>query len=859
MTSIQAKNHHGGSDYLFTCDHAGCNKSFKRADHLTRHKRNHMGTDLYTCTWQGCQKSFVRKDVREKHMQRHLIKQKKQEDEENHGKIQFFEVYTPNSLGELNGSKNTASIKKTTNKANDPKFRSQSYSEGDTKKKLNYLDDGISEPKTKRYKRNQQENENNDSNKRINKIGVWELVNNEREKNNEKADGSYFIAEDLSPNTDYNLIGGRVVHSSLQLNPKEYPEIDFQNLSTTDLLDSDETSSELYNWVLENNTANSNTLEHAFDYSPSMLRDMLDTNFVFSTSQSSMTEEMRMKMIDIIPALRFKKYFEAPYLEKFLKAYWELYHIQFPILHRPSFSTSEAHPLLLLSMLTIGAALIRESNLANTKEYRKLAEDIAEPLRWLIFSASEFTPNITPWVMQSLLILESYETNCSNRRLHRRAHLHHGLKIQLLRRSPLLGGDPLGSSNKDKAMSGDTKIWANWIERESLKRCVFMTFLLDTLHSIIFGREEILSAHQIKLSLPCDDSLWEMDQIDKFSSEPQIETPKFLEALGKIIRKEKVETNTFGKKILLAGLLTIMFQMEQRDMEIKALKWNFMKSNWKETIFSSMDVWMDNSCGLNNWDSDMLLTSGLTDYKENEILHLCHISQAFLRIKQYDCIIFAGSPFRMNVKTNYSDYEIVKERIQEWASSFSGKISLAHAYTMILEVLINKNDVTMKNIKLYDPDSDLVFYRPNIVASMLFLIWGYNYCLGGCESNFFSRLETNSEERGESNLDTDLILSISNSCIPEKISGFNYIKKINYCYQKCLVNAKLKSHAIELFARILDQIPDKHCSVGLLRMFKDKYTNSCNQIFREYGKLMGNCIQRSLGKKGIICEGMYEE
>lgn len=78
------------------CDEPGCNKSFKRTDHLTRHKRNHASKNLFTCTWSGCNKSFVRRDVWSKHTQRHVARQEKQKDLRN-GPIQFLEIYTPTS------------------------------------------------------------------------------------------------------------------------------------------------------------------------------------------------------------------------------------------------------------------------------------------------------------------------------------------------------------------------------------------------------------------------------------------------------------------------------------------------------------------------------------------------------------------------------------------------------------------------------------------------------------------------------------------------------------------------------------------------------------------------------------------
>lgn len=99
MTEAPQLSHlkNGNQNMPIFCDEPGCNKSFKRTDHLTRHKRNHVSENLFTCTWSGCTKSFVRRDVWSKHMQRHVARQEKQKQDLQNGPIQFLEIYTPNS------------------------------------------------------------------------------------------------------------------------------------------------------------------------------------------------------------------------------------------------------------------------------------------------------------------------------------------------------------------------------------------------------------------------------------------------------------------------------------------------------------------------------------------------------------------------------------------------------------------------------------------------------------------------------------------------------------------------------------------------------------------------------------------
>ena len=63
-----------------------------------------------------------------------------------------------------------------------------------------------------------------------------------------------------------------------------------------------------------------------------------------------------------------------------------------------------------------------------------------------------------------------------------------------------------------------------------------MAFYLDTVHATVYGHIIILYAHQIKLSLPCEDELWEFDENSKLTTEtlPPVKTPKFLGALKNV-------------------------------------------------------------------------------------------------------------------------------------------------------------------------------------------------------------------------------------------------------------------------------------------------------------------------------------
>ncbi|CUM68106.1 uncharacterized protein PRCAT00005823001 [Priceomyces carsonii] len=778
----------------YSCEEQGCNKSFQRSDHLARHRQNHTRSSLYACNWPGCNKQFVRKDVRKKHFERHQARE--------HSKS-------------LKKSRPIRFL------SSELTFLSESHSHND----------GVF-PKVKgvNYEKGSSAELNNNMKGKLDRMKL--LFNGENTANtNELLPRDQSVAEGIPDISSLIL---------LDLN-----ESDRANHLLPDLMSwlFDDTS-----YSMENRYSSFNVM----DYSPnSAFNEMLNASPYYATSDQTGVDRGSIdKMLKYIPSLESNPDFRVEHIELCLENYWLVFHVQYPILHRSSFSAKEAHPLLLLSMIAIGASFVShvQNDFSLFQNAHHLADNIAVPLRWKIFSAVDSTPPATPWLIQSLIILECYEMTSSTRILHQRAYLHRGLTFQLLRRSPFLGCDRSTSSKHEEKLDEEGDAWKRWIESESLKRCALMACLIDATHAIIFGHETVVSIQQVKLSLPCDDTIWEMSRIDKYNLPPQTETIKFLAAISKLLHNEKFEVGPFSRKVVFAGLLMVVFLIEKENFHIKMLENERTRESWKDTIFNAMNFWLDSICHGSCCDGRITFYTPFGDrpklasFEDSACkLPLYHVSQVFLRLSQYDCIIYAGAPSRMNVKTDVADYEAVSRRIHEWAVSPSGKISVIHAYKFISEILlVGPKDMS----RVYEPRTDCLLYRPNIVASLVFVIWAYNYCLEGPEGFLLENISFKSiEELAESS----------------KINGFDYLRKIKGIFSNFFTtNDFRKMEAADTCASILNSISGKNHTVGLLNLFYTEYEKCESHICQEYAKLMGHCIKRSLGYKNIVCEDMYE-
>lgn len=112
-------------------------------------------------------------------------------------------------------------------------------------------------------------------------------------------------------------------------------------------------------------------------------------------------EKILLALQGSLPACLECSFFDPINLERFYRIYFANYNTHFPILHEASFSCNDAPPLLLLSILTLGATL-------SDPEHFQTSEIIHDKLRWLIFSVS--TPSCPQLESKLIAIVTSVST-----------------------------------------------------------------------------------------------------------------------------------------------------------------------------------------------------------------------------------------------------------------------------------------------------------------------------------------------------------------------------------------------------------------------------------------------------------------
>jgi hypothetical protein len=466
----------------------------------------------------------------------------------------------------------------------------------------------------------------------------------------------------------------------------------------------------------------------------------------------------------------------------FLASYWSHVHQQMPILHRPTFNPETCPDLLLLAMMCLGASCLEPGYaLELTQRCAELSSFLAYHVRWEVFKDVEFRPTAKLWTFQTMLLLELFEKMYSTRTLHERAHIHHATTLTVMRRgSSLIGrsaiespghsNDPTrtppgpdGSINTSGVNTPDAN-WNRWITAEATRRSAFAAFVIDSTHATLFGHSAVMAPHDIKLPLPCDEALWaatsgnEVQRVEASLAANGVKPIAFLEALRRTLNGYRVRTHTFGRVILMAGLLNVSWHMNQRDLQISSLGvtpalGSSMK--WRSPLTRAFDHWrrdFDDSLAKNDQylrDS----TSGTPPrsssdtrdsvFESRTCLHsLAHMA---MHVDMIDCTVFAGSERALGRAVTEGDRTAIQKRMREtWAPSARARDAVFYALSFLREVLVPEEDQhhtpSANNSRqsphqqpsfTYSARDDYLLNRPWVLYFAALIVWAYGYALDG--------------------------------------------------------------------------------------------------------------------------------
>jgi hypothetical protein len=463
-------------------------------------------------------------------------------------------------------------------------------------------------------------------------------------------------------------------------------------------------------------------------------------------------------------------------LHTYIASYWEHFHPQMPILHKPTFEANKCPQLLLIAIIALGSSCLEKRHgLALTQNCSDFSNFLAWHLRWELFMARDSRPPAKLWVFQALLLLEIFEKMYSTRPLHERAHIHHATTLTLMRRgSSLIGrsaveSPPPGSQGTSRhgSVNGSTSTnynysndewWNQWIHSEATRRVAFAAFVMDSIHATMFGHSAVMVAHEMRLALPCDEALWsatssgEIGRVEASLNQHGIKPTMFLDGLKKTLNNQAVRTNSFGRTILMAGLLSVSWHMNQRDLQVSSLGVSQAlggRDRWRGALTRAFDFWkvdLDESIAkahegppapgftqANRPDDENI-------FENRTVLH--HLAHMAMHVDIVDCQIFAGATRLLGRAITQQDYNGAQRRMKEgWAPTARARDATFFALRFLGQVLMPDehgsphqrptSQVGRDGNGQYSARDDFLLNRPWVLYFATLIVWSYGYALDG--------------------------------------------------------------------------------------------------------------------------------
>jgi Fungal specific transcription factor domain len=614
---------------------------------------------------------------------------------------------------------------------------------------------------------------------------------------------------------------------------------------------------------------------------PMSVMSILDPN---TPQQSSISEEKRQVLLDLMryqfhehphDAVRRSKdavfdgdpdadnhILSLRMLHLYIGSYFYHQHAQLPILHRPTFIPDRTQDLLLLAVIAIGAATLdKHHGSAITDAASEFANFIAWHVRWEIVRDEGYRPPAKLWVFQTLILLEVYEKMYATRALHERAHINHDTTLTLMRRgTSFIGRTPSespgslrdgrtarssGSNSASDAVASEES-WSHWIRNEATRRIAFAAFVIDSIHATMFGHSAKMVAYEIRLPLPCDEALWsatsagEVARVQSSHQTNGIKPTLFLDGLKRTLNGERVRTNSFGRTILMSGLLSVNYLLNQRDLQITALgaqnvQVSGSSSKWRNTLLRAFDNWkkdfddalaeaypsdnhttsMSGSFALRHIDEDNLFES------RTVLHHLAHMASC---VDVFDCQTFAGARRLLGRPIGVKDFAHVRDKmVNRWAKTAGARDAAYYALKFLIQVLVPPNDaaggVTILP-KAFDEQNrylardDFLLNRPWVVYFSALVVWCYGYALEGPITPSPSNELFAMPDEVERDMKAFL----------ERVGGVRSPAELEFTKgrNRCL---------------------------GLLMVLKESFTATRWELMHEAADRLGNCVSKLLGKK----------
>jgi hypothetical protein len=352
----------------------------------------------------------------------------------------------------------------------------------------------------------------------------------------------------------------------------------------------------------------------------------------------------------------------------------------------------------------------------------------------------------------------------------------------------------------------------------------------------MFGHSTVMVAHEMRLLLPCDEALWsatssaEVGRIEASLNANGVKPISFLDGLKRTLSAQEVRTNAFGRSILMAGLLSVMWHMNQRDLQINSLGASQVlggRDKWRGSLTRAFDLWkqdFDHSLSRTTENVATPYTYGTKQdgdvvFESRTVLH--HLAHMAMHVDIVDCQIFARAKRLLGRTIGTQDLNNVKRRMRDsWAPSAKARDATYYAIRFLCTVLLPGDTPSGMQIYMntditynYSARDDVLMNRSWVLYFAALIVWCYSYALEG---------PTQSD-------------TLSNAPLEDQVHHMRqYLRRLN------TVKSPEELKSIQGF---------NECT-GMLMVLRHTFEKTRWELLHEAANLLTNCIR--LNTKGTL-------
>ncbi|RMZ89970.1 hypothetical protein DV736_g2803, partial [Chaetothyriales sp. CBS 134916] len=394
-------------------------------------------------------------------------------------------------------------------------------------------------------------------------------------------------------------------------------------------------------------------------------------------------------------------------MQSILDLFFLKFNTSYPMIHSATFEVNDANPLVLLSMMILGATYQdRETHQISVCMYDAIIPHILSGL------LSIPVPDLS--TLQAFLILECYGMYRAGPFQRENAILIHSLLFNAIRRvsryhvrSRIMLPDSLTRPEED---------WKAFAHNEQYKRLVLFVFMWDTQNVSFYSFMPSMSTQSIQIELPCSKRLWEARSDIEWRDALRYELPNpvFSNAVNLFVENgSSLDSHCFdglSLNLILHGLMSMFNDLVHFDNQ--SIYLGYFDANGRdfapcrERMLMALERWKM------KYDSFAMEATQTTEdtlarnelQKENiGFLSLYHMAHIIVTSDIRHLQIAAGSKALFGHIVTEADRDDSVKLLKQWAQASPNSAGHAawHAALMFQEGLLNLNKWQVNGIFHY--------------------------------------------------------------------------------------------------------------------------------------------------------------